>query len=173
MSRFRVAGRTYRLRAWHEPRGQGLDVSWCARSVLAGLAGWELRRLVVGLDAPSYAQPADDASTLRRLADELERGRVWLEREPETELVYLRLEGREAEPEELSEPLREGDWIEIEVVDAEDQPVPFVIVEVELPNGVKRRSSANEGGWLRMDGIPSGQCKISFPAWDRSAWKVA
>lgn len=63
-------------------------------------------------------------------------------------------------------------WIEIELVDENDQPVPRQRFEITLPDGTTRRGRTNEEGVGRVDGIhPPGDCQISFTELDHRAWE--
>ncbi len=65
-------------------------------------------------------------------------------------------------------------WIEIEMVDEEDQPVPGEPYQVTLPDGeTVATGTLDEKGFARIDGIEPGTCKITFPELDQDAWKRA
>lgn len=64
-------------------------------------------------------------------------------------------------------------WIEIELVDLNDNPVPSEPYEVELPDGRMARGSLDHRGFARIEGIPAGTCKISFPNLDKNVWEPA
>jgi type VI secretion system secreted protein VgrG len=62
-------------------------------------------------------------------------------------------------------------WIEIELVDEADQPVPGEKYEIAMPDQTVKKGTLDEKGWARVDGIKDpGQCKITFPNLDREAW---
>ena len=54
------------------------------------------------------------------------------------------------------------DWVELTVVDDNGDPYtgPY---KLELPDGRVMSGQLNFGGTLRVDGIPSGSCKLTFP----------
>lgn len=55
-------------------------------------------------------------------------------------------------------------WIEVEIVDPDDAPVPNLRVRVELPDGAVRELSTDAAGVLRIDHVrDAGDCKLSFP----------
>jgi hypothetical protein len=64
-------------------------------------------------------------------------------------------------------------WIEIELLDEEDTPVPSVKYEIELPDGAVAKGSLDGNGFARVDGIKPGECKVSFPEYDKDAWSKA
>lgn len=64
-------------------------------------------------------------------------------------------------------------WIEIALVDDREQPVAGERWRVVLPNGVVREGTLDGAGRARLDDIPHGQCKVSFPALDADLWQVA
>lgn len=64
-------------------------------------------------------------------------------------------------------------WIEIVLVDEEDNPVPGEEYEIVLPDKTVQKGSLDEKGFARVDGVEPGNCEISFPKLDRDAWKRA
>jgi hypothetical protein len=64
-------------------------------------------------------------------------------------------------------------WIEIEMVDEDDEPVAGVRYKIELPDGSVSEGSLDSNGFARVDGIEPGNCKVSFPELDKSAWEKA
>jgi type VI secretion system secreted protein VgrG len=65
-------------------------------------------------------------------------------------------------------------WIEIEMVDEEDQPVTGQRYEITLPDGETVASGTlDHKGFARVDGIDPGTCQITFPDLDKDAWKPA
>jgi type VI secretion system secreted protein VgrG len=72
-----------------------------------------------------------------------------------------------ADPEKTS-------WIEIELVDEADQPVPGVTYSITLSDGATVAQGTLDGkGFARVDGIDPGICQITFPELDSEAWKRA
>ncbi len=61
-------------------------------------------------------------------------------------------------------------WIEIRLVDEEDQPVANEAYRIELPDGTVREGTLDEDGRARVEGIPRGNCGITFPELDEAAW---
>jgi hypothetical protein len=64
-------------------------------------------------------------------------------------------------------------WIEIELVDDEDKPVPGESYKITLPDDTVAEGTLDEKGFARVDGIEPGTCKITFPDLDKNAWKRA
>ena len=62
-------------------------------------------------------------------------------------------------------------WIEIELVDEDDQPVPGEKYKVTLPDESVATGTLDENGFARIDGIESGTCQITFPNLDKDAWE--
>ena len=61
-------------------------------------------------------------------------------------------------------------WIEVQVLDMENNPVPHVRYEIRLSGGIILSGSTDRAGLARYDGIPSGECEISLPDFDKDAW---
>ncbi|MCC6877813.1 MAG: carboxypeptidase regulatory-like domain-containing protein [Sandaracinaceae bacterium] len=166
-------GRRFRLRAWHQRRATGTDATWLASSILRAVADDAFfRARAADLLSADLLSAPHDGSLVAALLMEIERGLLFLEEEPWAPVALLPIappQGEEPAPAET----RELDWIEVEIVDGQGHPMPFVQVEIELPNGQSRRQMTNENGWLRLDAIPAGQCTVRLPRWDRSAWRPA
>jgi len=65
-------------------------------------------------------------------------------------------------------------WIEIELVDEDDNPIPGERYKVTLPDGkTVAEGTLDENGFARVDGIDPGNCKITFPNLDKDAWEKA
>jgi len=62
-------------------------------------------------------------------------------------------------------------WIEIELVDKEDEPVPSEKYLIHLPDGTKKESMLDSEGRARVDGIDPGTCNVSFPDRDAKDWR--
>ena len=62
-------------------------------------------------------------------------------------------------------------WIEIELVDEDDKPVPGERYRIELPDGAVREGTLNMSGFARIQDIESGDCKITFPELDQEVWE--
>jgi len=62
------------------------------------------------------------------------------------------------------------DYIEIELVDEEDNPIPNLSYRITAPNGeIISEGKLDENGSTRIENIPQGECDISFPGSDFSA----
>ncbi len=62
-------------------------------------------------------------------------------------------------------------WIEIELVDEDEQPVPGARFELRLPDGSIREGRLNANGLARVSGIEPGTCEICFPDLDAECWE--
>ena len=66
--------------------------------------------------------------------------------------------------------LRLRTWIEIQLIGDDDKPVPFAKYAVALPGGAIKNGTLDENGKARVEGIPAGTCKVSFPELDEDVW---
>lgn len=64
-------------------------------------------------------------------------------------------------------------WIEIELVDDEDNPVPGERYEITLADGRVVRGTLDQSGFARVEGIEPGSCDITFPELDAEVWEPA
>jgi type VI secretion system secreted protein VgrG len=63
-------------------------------------------------------------------------------------------------------------WIEIELVDKYDKPVPGEPYKITLPDGTTvADGTLDEKGRARVDGIDPGTCQVTFPNLDKQTWK--
>ena len=69
------------------------------------------------------------------------------------------------------EEAEEGSWIEVELVGEDDRPVPGEKYRIELSDGRVDEGTLDNKGFVRLAGIPPGDCKISFPNLDKDAWE--
>ena len=61
-------------------------------------------------------------------------------------------------------------WIEIQLVDEDNKPVPGEPYSVTLPDGSVADGTLDEKGFARIDHIDPGSCQITFPNLDKNAW---
>jgi hypothetical protein len=57
-------------------------------------------------------------------------------------------------------------WIEVQLLDNDDQPVPREPYWIKLPDGSIRQGKLNDQGSIRFDGIPCGTCTVRWPNFD-------
>lgn len=61
-------------------------------------------------------------------------------------------------------------FIEIELFDSDDQPVPNEAFVITTPDGERRHGRLNERGFARIEGIDPGTCDVEFPNIDGREW---
>jgi type VI secretion system secreted protein VgrG len=66
---------------------------------------------------------------------------------------------------------QEKTWIEIELVDAQKNPVAGEKYKITLPDGTAAEGTLDEKGLARVEEIEPGTCQITFPNLDKDAWK--
>jgi hypothetical protein len=62
-------------------------------------------------------------------------------------------------------------WIEIVLLDSDDNPVEGQRYEIQLPDGSVQSGVTGADGMARHDGIPAGQCQVRFPDLDGTEWE--
>jgi hypothetical protein len=62
-------------------------------------------------------------------------------------------------------------WIEIEMLDEDDRPVPGEAYRIKLPDDTTTDGTLDEKGFARAEGIEPGTCQITFPKLDQEAWE--
>ena len=81
--------------------------------------------------------------------------------------THLEPDEEEAEDEKKS-------WIEIELVDEDDNPIAGERYKITLPDGkTVATGTTDSNGLARVSGIDPGTCKISFPNLDKDTWEKA
>ena len=55
------------------------------------------------------------------------------------------------------------DWIEIELMDENDDPIPSQDYKVTLPNGYTKNGKLDQNGYALIKDIPPGRVEIEFP----------
>ena len=64
-------------------------------------------------------------------------------------------------------------WLEIELADDQDKRVGGVKYVLTLPDGeTTREGTLDEYGFAREEKLPVGECQVSFPDFDGSAWDL-
>ena len=77
-------------------------------------------------------------------------------------------------PQNQEEKEKKPSWIEIELVDEDDNPVPGEGYKITLPDGTTVASGTlDDKGFARVDGIEPGSCQITFPKLDKDTWGKA
>jgi type VI secretion system secreted protein VgrG len=74
-------------------------------------------------------------------------------------------------PETEEEKEQKTSWIEIEMVDEEDEPVPGEKYKITLPDDSVAEGTLDEKGFARVEGFEKGTCKICFSDLDKEAWE--
>jgi hypothetical protein len=70
-----------------------------------------------------------------------------------------------------TDPEKKLHFIEFILKDKETgDPIPNERYRVKLPDGTTREGSTDANGRVRVDGIPAGQCQISYPDIDAASW---
>ncbi len=58
------------------------------------------------------------------------------------------------------------DWIEVELLDSNGQPVPNQDYILRLPDGTEKRGQLDGEGKARVEDVPPGKFRIVFPNWE-------
>ena len=64
------------------------------------------------------------------------------------------------------------DWVAIELVTPQGQPVPREPFAIELPDGKRVFGKLDNLGRIRVEGVEPGACKVTFPERDGKEWKA-
>jgi hypothetical protein len=73
---------------------------------------------------------------------------------------------------DVGSPVQSCPWIEIELVDEDNQPVPGEKYRVEQSNGKIIEGSLDSQGFVHLT-VVRGTCRITFPNLDMDAWEWA
>ena len=76
-------------------------------------------------------------------------------------------------PKTQAEKEKKKSWIEIKLLDEDNEPVPGEHYQISLPDGeTVAEGNLDEKGFARVEGFEPGQCKVSFPDLDQSVWEA-
>jgi hypothetical protein len=64
-------------------------------------------------------------------------------------------------------------WISIDLKDKQGRPVPNEAYKVKVSDGTYREGSLDAQGYAKVEGIPPGQCEITFPRLHKTEWRRA
>jgi len=101
-------------------------------------------------------------------ADQAKPGSMVSSEDQEEEKPFKPAEQTNEEGEEESKV-----WIEIELVDEDDNPVPGEKYKCTMPDGTVDTGTLDNKGFKRIEGMDPGTCKITFPNLDKEAWEKA
>jgi type VI secretion system secreted protein VgrG len=110
---------------------------------------------------PEEADVADPGEAAQVKAEQIEQGKG----------KYGTVQAKPHKPPAQEEKEVKTSWIEVELIDEEDQPIPGEIYEITLPDGTVASGSLDDKGLARVEGFEPGSCKISFPKLDQDAWE--
>ena len=79
----------------------------------------------------------------------------------------------ETHNEASEEAQQEKSWIEIKLVDENNDPVPGERYRIEMPDGKIAEGSLDQNGYAKVNRIKPGTCKVTFPKLDKDAWEKA
>lgn len=63
-------------------------------------------------------------------------------------------------------------WVEVEMIDETDKPVPGVRYRITLPDETVAEGTLDDKGLVRIDNLDPGTCKIAFPDLDGKAYEA-
>ena len=116
----------------------------------------------------------NEADVVARLVQATRSGRVRFFERPlslrplDRRVDVKTVEGGPPEAHAIEEDLHH--WIEIELLDECDCGIPAQRCVIATPDGQVHSRHTDSLGYIRMDRISGGMCKVSFPDLDASAW---
>jgi hypothetical protein len=73
-------------------------------------------------------------------------------------------------PETPEEKRIQTSWIEIVLLDNNNQPVAGETYKCVMPDNKVKVGTLDSKGFARIEGIPDGTCQVSFPNMDGRSW---
>ncbi len=119
--------------------------------------------------APAEPAEVDDADS----ADPGEVEEVKAEQKEKQSGKYGSTPVQPYKPPTGDEAKKKTSWVEIKMVDEEDQPVAGEKYEITLPDGRVAKGTTDQNGVARIEGIDPGNCQVTFPKLDKDAWEKA
>jgi type VI secretion system secreted protein VgrG len=117
--------------------------------------------------APTAPQPADDANPGQ--VDQVKAQQI----QTQTGKYGSTPTTPYKPPQTDEEKQNKTSWIEIVLVDQDDNPVPGEHYQITLPDNSVADGTLDDKGFARVEGIDSGTCQITFPDLDKDAWDKA
>ncbi|HVS70486.1 MAG TPA: hypothetical protein VHQ47_04445 [Phycisphaerae bacterium] len=74
-------------------------------------------------------------------------------------------------PQTPEDKLVQTSWIEIVLVDKNNNPVPGETYKCVLPDNRVKVGTLDAKGFARIEGIPDGTCQVTFPNMDGRSWE--
>ena len=68
-------------------------------------------------------------------------------------------------------PVSERHWIEVKLVDEHSKGISGIDYVIITPDNQQHSGVTGEDGIARLEDIPPGQCKVSFPELDKADWR--
>lgn len=174
---FRSRGHLYKIvpeRRAASEEGERVDPR-DAEGVLASpfadpIEGLVLRGAAMELVAGAPVREGHEA--LARLVRAVQAGTLVLLRvqPPRYRGPHKPVEPREEEDFDKPQQQPDTDWIEIQLLDEQGRGISGQRYLIVLPDGRERRGFTDSLGSARLNRIPSGSCKVSFPDLDAKAW---
>ncbi|HEX7901281.1 MAG TPA: type VI secretion system tip protein TssI/VgrG [Planctomycetota bacterium] len=75
--------------------------------------------------------------------------------------------------EQAKEEAKDGDWLGIELKDAEGKPIAGQRYTAKLPDGTTLAGFTGADGKAKVEGVKKGQAQVSFPDLDKDDWKAS
>ncbi len=119
--------------------------------------------------SPTEATDADEADD----ADPGEVAEVKARQKATHTGKYGSVKAEPFKPSETESEAEERTWIEIELIDEDDKPVPGERYQIEVSDGRVIRGTLDNNGFARVEGLVPGSCKVTFPKLDKEAWEPA
>jgi hypothetical protein len=135
-----------------------------------------LRQYVQGITSVNVFRMTDH-EVITRIAQEVADGKIkFLKRASAVSARKSRLPDQAAQegtipPQQKAEEAKDTAWIEILLLDMNDQPVPNEKYKIELPDGSIVQGTLDAQGLARHTGLKPGECKVTFPDLDKEAWE--
>lgn len=125
--------------------------------------------------AGSAVSPADPAEAKEAdVADPGEVEEIKTEQRQTQSGKYGSVKVKPYKPPTAEEAKEKNSWIEIEMVNEEDEAVTGMAYRITLPDGeTVAEGTLDDKGCARIEGIEPGSCKITFPNLDKDAWEAA
>ncbi len=112
----------------------------------------------------------EDEAVLRLVAERLASGSLVAERVLVPRLTSFDIGADEIAPESAPAPeTQQKTWIEIELVDAEGNPVPYERYWILLTDGTSREGRLDQNGRAYFGDLDPGECDVRFPDLDNEA----
>lgn len=135
----------------------------------------DIYRVLSGRTVSLATSDADALKQIRKPLDEAFRSQELVMLRTRPRVIFPRIKEQQASAQaggaDDVTSRKKTTWIEIELIDENNKPVPEEQYRIEMPDGSIEDGFLDAQGRAYIDGLEPGTCKVSFPKIDGNEWR--